>query len=124
MGAAHVSRRRRVLIIDEHVDAAESLAEVLRLAGHRVEVAFSADDGLQMARALLPEVVVCELRLRSGGWQLARAIRRHPRLRATRVIAVTVYARPQDVDLAGHAGFDGCLAKPADPEELMRLMHA
>lgn len=115
--------RRRVLIVDDYLDAAESLRDVLGLYGHEVAIAHSVAEGLALARAFRPDVVVCELRLpRAAGWRLPRAIRTLPRLAATRVIALTVCARPEDIERALDAGFDGFLAKPADPKQLLGLM--
>ncbi len=115
--------RRRVLVVDDYVEAAETLRDVLLLYGHSVAVAHSAAEGLRLARAQRPDFVVCELRLpHAAGWRLPSALRALPRLGATRVIALTVCARPEDVARALDAGFDGFLAKPADPKQLLGLM--
>ncbi|HXY41572.1 MAG TPA: response regulator [Vicinamibacteria bacterium] len=118
-------RRRRILVIDDYLDAAESLRDVLLLYGHAVAIAHSAAEGLLRARAFRPDVVVCELRLRhTAGWRLPAALRALPRLAATRVIALTVLARAEDVRRALAAGFDAFLTKPADPMHLLRLLGA
>ena len=115
--------RRRILVIDDYVDAAESLRDVLLIYGHAVAIAHSAAEGLQRARTFRPDVVVCELRLRhAAGWRLPAALRTLPRLAATRVIALTVCARAEDVRRAFAAGFDAFLTKPADPKQLIGLL--
>jgi len=116
---------RRVLIIDDHVDAAESLRVMLQLRGHEVEVALSGADGIELARAFLPEVVLCDLGLpHLDGVGVAEAIRADPALRGVRLIAITGYGGPEDVERALRAGFDAHLTKPADLSRLLQLVAA
>ncbi len=116
---------RRVLVIDDHADAAESLRVMLQLCGHAVEVALSGKDGIEMARAFLPEVVLCDLGLpHLDGLGVAEAIRADPALRGVRLIAITGYSGPEDVERALRAGFDAHVTKPADPQHLLQLVAA
>ena len=114
---------RRILIIEDNTDAVELLQSVLELKGHTVEVATSGDEGLELAFRHNPEVVICDIGLPGlSGFEVARAVRRNPDLEATRLIAISGYARPEDIKQSEEAGFDHHLAKPPDLAELDRLL--
>jgi two-component system CheB/CheR fusion protein len=117
-------RSRRCLVIEDNVDAAESLGLLLRLTGHESEVAFDAEEGLEKARRLRPEVVLCDIGLpgRMDGYAVARAFRADPELRPTFLIALTGYGQEEDRRRALDAGFDTHLTKPADLDVLRRLL--
>ena len=116
---------RRVLVIEDNVDAAESLRDVLELAEHIVEVAFSGSEGLEKAQRFAPDVVLCDIGLPGiDGYQVAREMRRDPALRKARLVALTGYAAPDDIAEARDAGFDDHLAKPPSPEKLEELLGA
>jgi CheY-like chemotaxis protein len=109
-----------ILVIDDNADAAEAVAEALRLAGFRVHVASDGRSGLEKARALRPQAVVCDLGLPDlDGYELARTLRREHALDEARLIALSGYARPEDLERAKQAGFDVHLAKPASVEQLL-----
>jgi two-component system CheB/CheR fusion protein len=115
--------RRLVLIIEDNVDAARSLADLLELDGHRVEVVNDGRSGIARARQLRPDAVVCDLGLPDvDGYEVARAIRADPSLEATCLIAVSGYAQPDDRRRALEAGFRAHLAKPASLEALHALL--
>ena len=120
----HVARSpRRVLIIEDNADAGESLRQALELSGHTVHVASSGPEGLRLARALLPEVVLCDIGLPGmDGFDVARALRDDQRLKSAFMIALTGYALPRDLVRASEAGFDVHLAKPPNLETLDRLL--
>jgi two-component system CheB/CheR fusion protein len=114
---------RRVLVIEDNVDAAESLKAALELAGHSVSVAFTGPEGLERARALSPDVVLCDIGLPGlDGYGVARALRADPALHGLPLFALTGYALAEDQRRAAEAGFDRHLAKPADLELLQRLL--
>lgn len=115
---------RRCLVIEDHVDAAESLALLLRLIGHEVEVAFDGLQGLEAARRFGPEVVLCDIGLPGAldGYATARAFRDDPELRSAYLIALTGYGQEEDRRRALEAGFDTHLTKPADLDALRRLL--
>lgn len=116
-------RPRRCLLIEDHVDAAESLAMLLELIGHEVEVAFDGAGGLEKARTLQPEVVLCDIGLPGmDGYAVARALRAAPETRAAFLIALTGYGQDDDRRRALEAGFDAHLVKPVDLEALRRLL--
>jgi two-component system CheB/CheR fusion protein len=113
----------RVLIIEDHVDAANSLRDVLRLSGHEVQVAHEAKSGLAKARASKPDVILCDIGLPGmDGYDLARAVRSEPLLRSIFLVALTGYALPEDLARARDAGFDEHLAKPPNLEKVEQLL--
>jgi two-component system CheB/CheR fusion protein len=105
--------RRRILIIEDHADAAASLEALLAMAGHEVRIAVDGAAGLALARAFEPDLVLCDLGLPvMDGFAVARAIRGDPALSGRRLVAISGYARPDDVVRSRRAGFDSHLAKP------------
>jgi PAS domain S-box-containing protein len=120
---AVAAERRVILIIEDNVDAGHTLAEILELDGHRARVAYDGRSGLEAARELMPDVVLCDIGLPDiDGYEVARAFRRDDALRSTRLIALSGYAQPEDRDRACDAGFDALVAKPPSPEELMKAI--
>ena len=120
-GAA--KRPRRVLIIEDNLDAAASLRDALRLLGHAVHVAHDAQEGIDAAREFRPDVVLCDIGLPTmDGYQVAQKLRADPHLRSIFLIAVTGYAGPDDQERAARAGFDRHFGKPPDIDRLNRLL--
>ena len=114
---------RRVVIIEDNADAADSLRQVLELEGHQVEVASSGPKGIEKARVFEPEVVICDIGLPDmDGYAVARAMRADPALRAIVLVALTGYAAPEDEARAREAGFSAHLAKPPPLEALKRIL--
>lgn len=88
---------------------------MLELGGHTVEVAGSGPEGLEKARSLEPDVVLCDIGLPGmDGSSVGRALRTDPVLRRVSLVALTGYALPDDVIKASEAGFDAHVAKPVD----------
>ena len=118
---AHASRCCRVLVVDDNEDAADTLAQLLRLAGHQVEVAYNGMCALARVRSFHPEIVLCDLGLPElNGFDFARIVRREQNL-SIRLVAISGYARPEEVRKCLEAGFDAHLAKPAQAHEVERL---
>ncbi|MBI5499929.1 MAG: response regulator [Deltaproteobacteria bacterium] len=114
---------RRVLVIEDNLDAADSLRDVLEFAGHRVATAHDGPAGIEKAREFLPDVVLCDIGLPGmDGYEVARAFRADARLRQTYIVALSGYALPQDLAEAREAGFDMHLAKPANLEDLEQAL--
>jgi CheY-like chemotaxis protein len=111
-----------VLVVDDNLDAADSLAQLLRLSGHQVDVAYTGMSALARVRACCPEVVLCDLGLPElSGYDFAKAIRRnHPR--TIRLVAISGYAHPEDIRRSLEAGFDAHVAKPAKPADIERWL--
>jgi CheY-like chemotaxis protein len=114
--------RRRVLVVDDNMDAAETLAEIVRMFGHAADVAFDGQAAIELARTGRPDLVLCDIGLPGlDGYQVARAIRAAG-LVDTQLVALSGYAQPDDVRKALEAGFDAHVAKPPDAGELERLL--
>lgn len=122
------SGRVRVLIIEDNVDAAETLREALELGEHEVRVAYNGTDGLALARKLRPDVLLCDLGLPGiDGFEVARAFRADESLRGTFLVALSGYSQPEDRRRAQEAGFDRHVAKPprlSKLEALIASVHA
>jgi two-component system CheB/CheR fusion protein len=116
-------RPRRILVIEDNLDAAVSLQLALELEGHEVAVAHDGPKGIERARELNPEVVLCDIGLPDmDGYAVAKALRREPGLRNTFLVALTGYALPEDQRRAVEAGFDAHLTKPATVESVQSAM--
>ncbi|MBI5508655.1 MAG: PAS domain S-box protein [Deltaproteobacteria bacterium] len=117
--------QRRVLVIEDNVDAADSLKEALELMGHEVAVAYDGPAGLAAARELQPEVLLCDVGLPSmDGYEVARAFRADEALKRTFLVALTGHALPEDLQRAAEAGFERHVAKPPALEKLEQLLAA
>jgi len=115
---------RRVLIIEDNKDAADSLQEALALHGHQAAVAYDGPTGVAMARETRPEIVLCDigLPLEMNGYAVAHALRQDAATASSYLIALTGYAQPDDRRRAYAAGFNAHLGKPPDLEILQRLL--
>jgi CheY-like chemotaxis protein len=115
--------RRRVLVVEDNEDAADTLREVLELDEHVVEVAYSGPGAIEKARSFHPDIVFCDIGLpEMDGYEVARKMRADPELGRIALVAVSGYAQPEDVAMAKAAGFDAHLAKPASIEALERAI--
>jgi PAS domain S-box-containing protein len=116
------SRSRRVLVVDDNVDAAQSLAEVVQMFGHTAEIAHDGPSAIAMARANPPDVVLCDIGLPGmSGFDVAQVLRANGSKRM-RLVAVSGYAQPEHVKQAAEAGFDEHIAKPIDLDRIERLL--
>ncbi|MBS0209372.1 MAG: response regulator [Planctomycetes bacterium] len=114
---------RRVLVVDDNVASATSLAKVLGLWHHDVQVCHDGFTAIEAARAFRPEVVLADIGLpRMNGYQLAGELRQIPSLEHTLLVAVTGYGQDEDRQRAEAAGFDRHLLKPVNPDELAELL--
>ena len=114
---------RRVLLVEDNVDGARSLAEVLSLAGHDVHVAADGPSGLDAARRLLPDAVVLDLGLPGfDGYEVARRLRSDPALDGTLLVALSGWAGREERARAVDAGIDHHLVKPAPASRLAELL--
>jgi signal transduction histidine kinase len=117
------SRGRRVLVADDNVDAAESLAAVLRLAGYEVAVAKDGEDAFAQAAALRPSVALLDIGMpRLNGYDLARRLRAQPWGRDMVLVAVTGWGQDEDKRRAMESGFDHHLTTPADARALDEIL--
>jgi signal transduction histidine kinase/CheY-like chemotaxis protein len=115
--------RRRVLIVDDNADAAQTLALLVRNWGHEVAVARDGQDALEKAGTLEPDVALVDIALPNMlGYELAQRLRAQARYRNRLLAAVTGYGRAEDRAATHRAGFNAHLVKPVDLGELERLL--
>ncbi|HEX6363764.1 MAG TPA: response regulator [Albitalea sp.] len=120
--AGDAGGRTRVLIIEDNVDAAESLRELLELERHEVTVAYNGRQGLARALEWRPRVVLCDIGLPGiDGYEVARRLRADERLAGLCLVALSGYSLPEDLQRAREAGFNRHMAKPPDLAQLNRL---
>jgi two-component system CheB/CheR fusion protein len=116
-------RARRVLVIEDNVDAADLLRDLLLFEGHAVAVAYDGAVGVELARHFRPELVLCDLGLPGmDGFQVAQAMRAEVDLCGVVLVALSGYARPEDSGRASEAGFDAHLPKPLRMEALETML--
>ncbi len=116
---------RRVFVVDDNEDSRETLADVLRLAGLAVETASDGEQALARAAEERPDAYVVDVGLpRMDGYEVARRLRQMATARPPILIALTGYGTPEDRKRALDAGFDHHMTKPADVDELRRLLAA
>ncbi len=118
-------RSLRIVLIDDNVDANDSLNAVLRVMGHEVSTAFDGKAGFELVRDTHPQLVVCDIGLPGmDGYQIITRLRETVKGPMPYMIAVTGYGQPEDRARALASGFDHHLTKPVDVEELLRLIAA
>jgi PAS domain S-box-containing protein len=115
--------QRRILVVDDNPDSAESLALLLKIAGHETQVAHDGASALAALEHFPPDIVLLDIGLPGmDGYVVARLIRERFPMSSRRLYALTGYGREEDQERALSSGFDGHLTKPVDPERLLRLM--
>ena len=121
--AVVVGARRKILVVDDNRDVAESLSFWLADAGHEVRVAHSVAEGVRQAERFRPHVLFVDIGLPDGsGYELARRLRSLPELRRAVMVAVTGYGQEDDRRRSKEAGFDLHWLKPLTPEMLSALL--
>jgi CheY-like chemotaxis protein len=119
---AQVVPPRRVLVVDDNVDAATSLAELLRHRGHDVRAVFDGAAALEEAERFMPDAVVLDIGLPGmDGYETARRLRKLPGGRRMMIVAVTGWGQDEDRRRSREAGFDHHLVKPAHPDAVEQL---
>jgi CheY-like chemotaxis protein len=115
--------RRRILIVDDNLDAAESLAILMKLAGHEVRMAFDGLEAVRAAETFRPHIVFLDLGLpKLGGGEAARQIRQQPWSKGMILVAVTGWGQDGDRRKSREVGFDEHLVKPAKLEDLTKII--
>jgi PAS domain S-box-containing protein len=113
----------RILLIEDNIDAAESLRGALELSGHEVLVAHDGPGGIALARDRRPAFVFCDIGLpRMDGYAVARAFRGDQALKDVHLVALSGYALPEDVQRSTEAGFEQHLAKPPSLAALAAIL--
>ncbi len=115
--------RKRVLIVDDNVDSADSLAMVLKFDGHETERVYTAYDALERTISFNPDVVLLDIGLPEiDGYEVALRLRALPGFERLRLVALTGYGQPEDRARTRAAGFDAHLVKPVEFPALERAI--
>jgi PAS domain S-box-containing protein len=113
----------RILIVDDNRDAADSLVMLLRLMGNDTRTAYDGQEGVDVAGAFRPDVMLLDIGLpKLNGYEACRRIRGQPWGKKVVLIAVTGWGQEEDRRRSHEAGFDQHMVKPVDPQELMKLL--
>ena len=114
---------RRVLVVDDNEDSAESLTVLLRLKGHTVESRHDGRGAVETAELFRPEVILLDLGMPGlSGYEVCREIRNQPWGSEMLLIAQTGWGQDQDRQRTKDAGFDGHLTKPIDLARLEKIL--
>jgi PAS domain S-box-containing protein len=115
----------RVLLVEDNLDAADALAELLRMWGHDVEVVHDGAAAVETAASIRPDVVLLDIGLPGmDGYQVAGTLRALPHLHGALLVALTGYGQEADRQRSAAVGFDHHLVKPVDLAELRQLVEA
>jgi two-component system cell cycle response regulator len=107
----------RILVIEDNPTNLELMSYLLKAFGHEVLTAADGEEGLEVVRRYLPELIICDVQLpKLDGFGVAAQLKSHRTLRSIPLLAVTALAMVGDRDKLLAAGFDGYLSKPIDPE--------
>ncbi|HVJ15881.1 MAG TPA: GAF domain-containing protein [Polyangiaceae bacterium] len=114
---------RRVLVVDDNADAANTLADLLRALGFSVEVAFDAPSALAAAAVFEPQIALLDIGLPvMDGYELARRLRQHQATASIRLVAITGYGQTLDRERSKEASFDEHYVKPVELETLRQIL--
>jgi PAS domain S-box-containing protein len=123
IGLESASGPLRILVVDDNRDAAQSLSLLLTNEGHEILLANDGYAALEIALAEWPQVVLLDIGLPGmDGYAVAKALRQHPALKMTQLIALSGYGREVDREQARTAGFNGYLTKPVDFDQLLHAL--
>jgi CheY-like chemotaxis protein len=115
--------RRRVLIVDDNEDGAESLALLLELGGHETHKAHDGEQAIEATERLRPDAVLLDIGLPGmNGYEVCRRIRERPWGKDVFLVALTGWGQEEDRQRSEEAGFDEHMVKPADHDVLMNLL--
>ncbi len=122
-GAPASTGGRRVLIVDDNQDAADSVAQFLQLEGHEVKTVGDGMQAIACVPVFAPQVVVLDIGLPVlSGYEVARRLREMPATRDALIVALTGYGQKEDRERALESGFDHHFVKPTDPHALTALI--
>ena len=112
----------RILVVDDSLDSAETLGELLKIWGHDVRLAHDGPAAVAAARDYRPEIVLLDIGLPGmDGFAVATELRKEGTA-GRLLVALTGYGEQQDKERARKAGFDHHLVKPIDPDSLQKLL--
>ncbi len=117
------AKQRRVLVVDDNPDSAETLALLARTWGHEVQTAPDGYAALEQAAEFAPDVVLLDIGLPGmDGYEVARRLRELPSAMSARIFGITGYGMEKDRQLSKDAGIDDHLVKPIDIDKLEKLL--
>ncbi len=117
------AQKRSVLVVDDNADAAASMAHLLRMVGHDVQIEHDGAAALDHIARSKPDVLLLDIGLPGmSGYEVAKHVRARPEGQGLRIYALTGYGQEQDRQRAMESGFDGHLVKPVAPAELLALI--
>ena len=120
-----VNESLTVLLIEDNKDLSRVMGELIAFVGYRAETAYNGTEGIALAKELRPDVIICDLGLPGmSGYEVARLIRKDPKLRNIFLIALSGYAQPEDIERSIEAGFDRHLGKPVSIETLQQVFNS
>jgi CheY-like chemotaxis protein/anti-sigma regulatory factor (Ser/Thr protein kinase) len=123
LSPAPPTRQRRILVVDDNVDAADSLVMLLQLDGHDVEAAYGGAEAIEAVHRRQPQMVFLDIGLpEMDGYEVARRLRMHEFATPLRLIALTGYGQQEDVERSYAAGFNDHLVKPVSAEALEAIL--
>jgi len=115
--------RHRIVVVDDNVDAANSLGQLLEMLGNEVITFYDGESGIKAARKFRPDILLCDIGMpKMNGYDTARSIRAEEWGKNTVLVALTGYGQMDDLQRSADAGFDHHLVKPLDVDALMALM--
>lgn len=118
------ARRRKLLVVDDNRDAAMTLAMLLRMQGHDVQIAHDGLTALELAGKLLPELIFLDLGMpRMDGYEVARRMRQQPEFEHVVLAALTGWGQKEDRLRSAEAGFDYHLVKPVEMKDIERVLN-
>ncbi len=113
----------RVLVVDDNIDAADTLAALLEMSGHVTRVANDGHQAIEMAQGFQPQVVFLDIGLPGmNGYEVARKLRETPGVERAFLVALTGWGTREDRERSAEAGFDHHLTKPADMDTVETLL--
>jgi CheY-like chemotaxis protein len=123
MPASDAGTGRRVVIVEDNRATADSLRQLLDMAGYQVRVAYDGPGGVMAAQEWPPEFVLCDIGLPGlDGYSVATALRQHPATARARLIAITAYGSDEAKARSREVGFERHFVKPVDPAVLLGLL--
>lgn len=122
-GSGYTSAPRRVLVVDDDIDSAEMLAELVSQLGHETRTALNGPSAIRLAQQFLPHLVLLDIALpQMDGYEVARQLRSQPSLQGVVLAALTGWSGQQHEAMGREAGFDHYLVKPVQFAKLTALL--
>jgi two-component system, cell cycle response regulator DivK len=113
-------RKKTILLVEDHEDNRNVYSTILRISGFEVVEAHDGQEGVDLAREVLPDLILMDVAIPLiDGWQATRILKADPATMGIPILALTALAGPEDRKLAREVGCDGFLAKPVEPRRVV-----